>query len=60
MIALSARIVLEASNFSSIGIRLGKLIQKPLLALRINMRELAEEGLPCRRFNCTIEPKGFE
>ena len=52
--------VIDLKNVEAIWIRLGELIQKPLIALGINMRKLAEEGFTCRRFNCCIEPKCFE
>ena len=36
--------IINLKNVEAIGIRLGKFIQEPLIALGIDMRELPEEG----------------
>ena len=37
-----------------------KLIQKPLIALGIDMRKWQKKGFPCCRFNRTVKAKRFE
>lgn len=52
--------VIDLKNVEAVRIRFGKLIEKHLVAIAIDMRELQKELLSRRGFNRTVEPKRFE
>jgi hypothetical protein len=52
--------VIDLKNVESARIGFGEIIEEALIALGIDMGELQKEGFSCCRFNCTIEPEGFE
>jgi len=54
------RSVIDLENVEGIGIGLRELVEKKLVTVAINMRELPKELLSRRRFHCPIEPKGLE
>jgi hypothetical protein len=52
--------IIDLKNVETIRIRLGELIQEPLIALGIDMGKLQKKGLSRCRLNRTLEPKCFE
>lgn len=54
------RAVIDLHNVEGVGITRRELIQKPLIALAIDMRKLEKEVLSRTRFHRAIQPKGFE
>jgi hypothetical protein len=49
--------IIDLKNVETIGVCLGKLIQEPLIAIGIQMRELQKEGFTRCWFDCSVEPK---
>ena len=58
--ALVKASVIHLKHVQTIGICFGKLIQKPLIALGIDMRKLQEKGGSGCRFNGTVKPERSE
>ncbi|MBD2034476.1 hypothetical protein H6F76_05435 [Leptolyngbya sp. FACHB-321] len=52
--------IIHLKGIETIGIRLGKLIEKALLAFGSDRGESPKKGFPCGRFNRTVKPKRFE
>ena len=52
--------IIDLKNVETIGVCLGKLIQEPLIAIGIQMRELQKEGFTRCWFDASVEPKRLE
>lgn len=52
--------VIHLENVKGVRISVGKLIEKQLIAIAIDLRQLQKELLSRGRFDRPVQPKGFE